>query len=148
MSDELDTLRQAVLTGDYAEALALIDEMDEMSRDDKISKIESYMRVLLVHLIKQAAEKRSTRSWDLSVREALASIVSTNKRRKSGGRYLDDETLRESLGEVWLRALDRATMEAFEGIYTADQLAAMINRKALLEQALQQIKDASELRLT
>jgi hypothetical protein len=143
MSDELDALRQAMLTGDYAEALALIDEMDEMSRDDKINKIESYMRVLLVHLIKQAAEKRSTRSWEASMREALASIVSSNKRRKSGGRYLDDETLRESLGEAWPRALDRASMEAFEGIYTADQLAVMVNREALLEQAFQQIIEAS-----
>ena len=139
MSDELDALRQAVLTGDYAEALALIDEMDEMSRDDKINKIESYMRVLLVHLIKQAVEKRSTRSWEVSIRETLASIVSTNKRRKSGGRYLNDEALRESLGEAWPRALDRAAMEAFEGIYTADQLAAMVDREALLEQAFQHI---------
>jgi hypothetical protein len=143
MSDELDALRQAMLTGNYAEALALIDEMDEMSRDDKINKTESYMRVLLVHLIKQAAEKRSTRSWEASIREALASIVSTNKRRKSGGRYLDDDALRESLGEAWPRALDRASMEAFEGIYTTDQLAVMVNREALLEQAFQQIKDAS-----
>jgi hypothetical protein len=143
MSDELDALRQAVLTGNYAEALALIDEMDEMSRDDKINKVESYMRVLLVHLIKQAAEKRSTRSWEVSMREALASIMSTNKRRKSGGHYLDDEALRESLGAVWPRALDRASMEAFEGIYSAAQLAAMVNREALLEQALQQIKEAS-----
>lgn len=28
-----------------------------MSRDDKINKVESYMEVLLVYLIKQAAEK-------------------------------------------------------------------------------------------
>jgi hypothetical protein len=132
MSDELDALRQAVLTGDYAEALALIDEMDEMSRDDKINKIESYMRVLLVHLIKQAAEKRSTRSWEVSIRETLANIVSTNKRRKSGGRYLNDEALRESLDEAWPRALDRAAVEAFEG-------TAMVDREALLEQALQHI---------
>jgi hypothetical protein len=43
MLDELDELRQAVQSGNYQLALALIDEMDEMSRDDKITKIESYM---------------------------------------------------------------------------------------------------------
>ena len=139
MSDELDALRQAVLMGNYAEALALIDEMDEMSRDDKINKIESYRRVLLVHLITQAAEKRSTRSWEVSIRDALASIVSTNKRRKSGGRYLHDEALRESLGAAWPRALDRAAMEVFAGMYTAAQLATMVDREVLLEQAFQPI---------
>jgi hypothetical protein len=45
--------------------------MDEMSRDDKINKIISYMRVLLIHLIKQAVEKRSTRSWEDSIEDAL-----------------------------------------------------------------------------
>ncbi|WP_179131574.1 hypothetical protein [Candidatus Entotheonella palauensis] len=53
MLDELDELREAIKSGDYSQALALIDELDEMSRDDKINKIGSYMRVLLIHLIKQ-----------------------------------------------------------------------------------------------
>ena len=93
MSDELHALRQAIEAGDYTQALWLIDEMDEMSRDDKINKIISYMRVLLIHLIKQAVEKRTTRSWDDSIEEALDSIAATNKRRSSGGYYLDDEAL-------------------------------------------------------
>lgn len=38
MLDELDALRQAIQLGDYDQALALIDELDEMSRDDKIHK--------------------------------------------------------------------------------------------------------------
>src|SRR4030095_10320338 len=67
--------------------LGLIDEMDEMSRDDKINKITSYMRVLLIHLIKQVVEKRSTRSWEDSIEESLDSIAATNKRRSSGGYY-------------------------------------------------------------
>ena len=71
MSDEIHALRQAIEAGDYTQALWLIDEMDEMSRDDKINKIISYMRVLLIHLIKQAVEKRSTRSWEDSIEESL-----------------------------------------------------------------------------
>ena len=67
MSDEIHALRQAIEAGDYTQALWLIDEMDEMSRDDKINKIISYMRVLLIHLIKQAVEKRSTRWWCISL---------------------------------------------------------------------------------
>ena len=142
MLEELDELRQAIESGDYRQALALIDEMDEMSRDDKINKVMSYMRVLLVHLIKQTAEKRSTRSWENSINEALFSIATSNKRRKSGGHYLNDDELMEALVEIYPRALTWAAREAFAGVYTPDQMASMVDRDELLESALQQIKQA------
>ena len=141
MSDEIHALRQAIAAGDYTQALWLIDEMDEMSRDDKINKIISYMRVLLIHLIKQAVEKRSTRSWEDSIEEALDSIAATNKRRSSGGYYLDDEALAIALTEAWPRALRRASREVFEGIYSAEHLATQVDREALLETALRQITE-------
>jgi hypothetical protein len=141
VSDELHALRQAIETGDYTQALWLIDEMEEMSRDDKINKIISYMRVLLIHLIKQAVEKRSTRSWGDSIEEALDSIAATNKRRSSGGCYLDDEALALALTEAWPRALRRAAREAFEGVYSAEHLATQVDRDGLMETALRQIQE-------
>lgn len=51
----------------------------------KSNKIGSCMRVLLIHLIKQTAEQRSTRSWDAAIHAALRQIARTHKRRKSGG---------------------------------------------------------------
>ena len=140
MLDELDELRQAVQSGNYQLALALIDEMDEMSRDDKITKIESYMRVLLIHLIKQQAEDRLTRSWQASMDEAVERIRAINKRRRSGGYYLDEDALAESLRDMWPSALRWAALEAFEGVYTADQLATMVQQDDLLATALQQLK--------
>src|SRR5574341_383723 len=91
--EELYELRTYIETGKYQEALLLLDEMEEMSRDDKINRISSFMEVLLVHLIKQAVEKRTTRSWDVSIRNALRQIIKINKRRKTGGWYLTDEEL-------------------------------------------------------
>src|SRR5262252_10972783 len=91
--EELDELRQAIEAGDYDQALAILDELDAMSRDDKITKMMSYMRVLLTHLVKQVAEQRSTRSWEDSITESLDRIVMLNKRRKAGGYYLDEATL-------------------------------------------------------
>ena len=79
--EELDELRQAIEAGDYDQALAILDALDAMSRDDKITKMMSYMRVLLVHLIKQAVEQRSTRSWEDSIAESLDRIVMLNKCR-------------------------------------------------------------------
>lgn len=140
MLDELDELREAIKSGDYSQALALIDELDEMSRDDKINKIGSYMRVLLIHLIKQTAEQRSTRSWDASIHAALRQIARTNKRRKSGGYYLDDDSLAEALAEVWPDALEWAAMEAFEGVYSIDELNEMVDRPSLLADAIERIR--------
>src|SRR5262245_9800544 len=140
--EELDELRQAIEAGDYDQALAILDELDAMSRDDKITKVMSYMRVLLIHLVKQAAEQRSTRSWEDSIAEALDRIVMLNKRRKSGGYYLDETILVEALAETYPSALRRAAREAFEGMHTMEQLAAMVDREALLKAALQQIQHA------
>ena len=64
--EEIYELRAYIESGHYKEALLLLDEMEEMSRDDKINRISSFMEVLLVHLIKQAAEQRTTRPWDVS----------------------------------------------------------------------------------
>jgi hypothetical protein len=74
--DELADLRTLLTEGRIEDALLLVDELDEMSREDKINKISSYLRIVLIHLIKQHAEQRSTRSWEVSVKEALRQITS------------------------------------------------------------------------
>ena len=91
--EELLELKTLLTEGKVSDALALVDEMTEMSKDDKINKISSYAKILLLHLIKQQAEKRSTRSWDLSIENAVDEIQKINRRRKAKGTYLSDEEL-------------------------------------------------------
>ena len=83
--DEILELRKSINEGRYADALHIIDELEEMAKDDKLDKIFSYMQILLIHLIKQNAENRTTRSWDNSIKHSLYQIERVNKRRKSGG---------------------------------------------------------------
>ena len=104
--EELTQLRTYIERGQYNEALNLIGEMEEMSKDDKINKITSFMEILLLHLIKQAAEKRTTRSWNVSINNSLRQIARINKRRRSGGYYLEEEDLREALSDAWPSALE------------------------------------------
>ncbi len=140
--DEIWELRQALEAGDIQTALAIVDEMEEMSRDDKVQKIASYMRVLLVHKIKQAVEDRTTKSWDVSIRHALRQIASSvNKRRKAGGHYLNDDDLSALLAEVYDAALDWASLEAYEGIYSAEALLSMHDREAVLATAYVEIQE-------
>jgi hypothetical protein len=134
--DELSELRDLLKAGRIDDALLLVDELDEMSREDKINKISSYIRILLIHLIKQQAEQRSTRSWDVSIKEALRQIKRTNTRRKSSGVYLRPDELLEEIEDVYDLALERAALEAFGGAYTAEDIASRVARQDVLEHAL------------
>ena len=85
--EELLMLRQYIQEQNYEKALELVGELEEMSKEDKLNKIYSYAVILLLHLIKQEAEQRSTRSWEFSIYNATKEIKRVNKRRKSGGYY-------------------------------------------------------------
>ena len=139
MSEELEQLRQYLETGQLDAAFGLLDEMDEMSRDDKIHKIQSYMHVLLIHLIKQAAEHRTTPSWDRTIRNALFWIPRINRRRKAGGWYLPADDLQEALADVYEHALDSAAAEALGGAHTAASLGGLVDRENVLAQAYEMI---------
>ncbi|HSX80040.1 MAG TPA: DUF29 family protein [Candidatus Saccharimonadia bacterium] len=137
--DELVELRTLLETGRIEEALLLVDELEEMSREDKMNKISSYMRILLIHLIKQQAEQRRTRSWEVSIKEALRQINRTNSRRKAAGVYLSREELRSELEDVYDLALERAALEAFGGVYSVEDIATHVSRAQVLEEALRHI---------
>jgi len=137
--EELLELREYIEHARYAEALSLLGEMEEMSRDEKINKIESFMEILLIHLIKQHAEKRSTRSWEVSIKNAVHKIGNINRRRKAGGYYLDEGDLQVTLEEAWETALAIASLETLEGCFDEMELAGMINGKQIKYEAMRLI---------
>ena len=51
--EELLTLKGLLYQGKIPEALELVEELEEMSKSDKINKIFSYGVILLLHLIKK-----------------------------------------------------------------------------------------------
>lgn len=50
--EELLELKTLLTQGNIPDALVLVEEMTEMSKDDKINKIYSYGVILLLHLIR------------------------------------------------------------------------------------------------
>jgi regulator of RNase E activity RraB len=139
--EELLELRELLKEGNLPGALLLVEEMTEMSKDDKLNKIFSYGIILLLHLIKQQAEKRTTRSWDVSIRHSVRQIQRTNQRHKSKGSYLSPDELMETLADAYTSALDEAALEAFEGRYEVAEIAAMVDRPKILDQAIALILD-------
>lgn len=141
--EELLLLRQYVEECNYDKALELIGEMEEMSKEDKLNKIYSYAVILLLHLIKQSAEQRTTRSWDFSIYNATKEIRRVNKRRKSGGYYATEDELREIFLDAFDTAIKKAALEAFEGQYKEEELRLKVDEAAVIEMAFNQVKSES-----
>ncbi|QTA87863.1 DUF29 family protein [Desulfonema magnum] len=137
--EELFELKSYIEQRRYPEALSLIEEMEEMSRDDKINKIGSFIEIFLLHLIKKHAEKRTTRSWEVSMKNALDNIEDVNKRRKAGGYYLNQEELEAIIDRRYQRAMRRASLEAFEGQFDESELAKKVDENQIKKEALQSV---------
>ncbi|MCU0425786.1 MAG: DUF29 domain-containing protein [Candidatus Kapabacteria bacterium] len=140
--EELAQLRTYLEAERYDEAMMLIGEMEEMAKEDKLNKIGSFSIVLLIHLLKQHVEKRSTRSWDVSIRNAVREIERINKRRKSGGYYASEDDMREILLSVFPTALDRAALEIYEGRFESDEIEAMLDVEAIMTEAIALMQQA------
>jgi hypothetical protein len=134
--NELQQLREKIENQDYQGALEIVNELEEMSVEDKLNKIYSYMVILLVHLIKQEAENRSTNSWDRSIFNSVKYINKTNKRRRSGGYYADSLTLHEIIDEAYSHALQEAAFEAFEGKLSVLELGAKVDEQKIKMKAI------------
>ena len=134
--EELLMLKDLLLKGDVPAALAIVEELEEMSRDDKISTIGSYAIILLIHMIKQQVENRSTASWEVSIRNSIRAVQKKNKRRKTGGYYLTPEELRIALEEAYPDTIDKASLEVEEGRYLPEELEQLVNREDLLDRAM------------
>ncbi|MCU7244130.1 MAG: DUF29 domain-containing protein [Microcystis aeruginosa WS75] len=141
--EELLELKALLLKGDIKGSLAIVEDLEDMSKNGIISTIRSYAVILLLHLIKQQVEKRTTRSWDVSIRNSVREIQRQNKRRKAAGYYLSDEELTETLNDAYLNALDAASLEVEAGRYQSEQIEAIIDKNKLISDAFLLIKTFS-----
>ncbi len=141
--EEILELKELMLKQNYPAALNLIEEMEEMSREDKVNKIYSFIKILLMHLIKQEAEQRNTKSWRISIDNALDDIARTNKIRKARGYYLDEDDFRTAIQEAYPFALKNASLEAFGGIYEPEDLGEKVDAESIKAKAFQLIQETT-----
>lgn len=134
--EELIQLRESIEKHDFVAALQIVDELEEMSVEDKLNKIFSYMVVLLLHLIKEDAEKRLTKSWKLSINNSVKQINRINKRRKSGGYYANKADLNEIIDDAFELALEGAAIETFGGAYDEQELLELIKVAEIKDKAI------------
>lgn len=135
MTQELLQLRLSIEKGNYAEALALVDELEEMSKQAILRNIESFLIRLLVHLIKNGIEERLTNSWVASISDSILKIQKLNLKGNKKSYYIDADQWFDFLEEALEAAIAPASTEILEGSLTPMQLSEKIDREQLLQTA-------------
>jgi Domain of unknown function DUF29 len=135
MTQELIDLRSSILEGRYTDALAIVDELEGMSKQAILRNIESFLVRLLVHLIKNQVEQRLTNSWVASISDSLRQIQKLNLKDNKLSYYIQPDQWQAYLEESIEAAIDAASVEVNQGIYTPFRLAELVNRTQLLSTA-------------
>jgi hypothetical protein len=131
--EEIIELKQSIIHHDWERSLEIIEELEEIGRQDKINNLESFLVILLVHLVKIQVEKRVTASWRNSI---INSILEIQKRNHLGQKfhYIKQHDWKDSFQESLPRALIKASQEVLGGI-ELDELIKLIDKQMLKEQA-------------
>jgi hypothetical protein len=138
MTQELTDLRNSILQGRYADALAIVDELEGMSKQAVLRNIQSYVNILLIHLIKNQVEQRLTNSWMASIRNSIREIQKLNTKENKTSYYVNqDEWEILIVEEVIEDAISDASVEVMNGKYTRSQLSAIVDKTQVITTAIQ-----------
>ncbi|MFB2877625.1 hypothetical protein [Floridanema aerugineum] len=132
MTQELIDLRASILEGRYEDALAIVDELDWMSKKATLLAIESFLLRMLIHLIKNQLEQRLTNSWAASIRGSIVEIKKRNLQDNKTSYHVQLNEWETMLEEILEQAISDASVEVFNGEYTPFQLSEMVERTEII----------------
>lgn len=132
MTQELFDLRVSILEGRYADALAIVDELDGMSKQAILRNIASYLVRLLIHLVKNQLEQRLTNSWIASISESVIEIKLLNLKGNKTSYYIAADEWQTHIEEAIERAIRPASIEVLGGRLKPFELAQRLDRAALI----------------
>ena len=132
MTQELIDLRNSILEQRYTDALTIIDELEGMSKQAILRNIQAFLRILLIHLIKNQIEQRLTNSWVASIRNSLVEIKKINLKDNKKSYYINQDEWDDWLEDEIELAIADASLEVLNGIYNEFQLAEIVNRKQVI----------------
>ena len=132
MTQELIDLRNSIVEQRYSDALTIIDELEGMSKQAILRNIQAFLRILLIHLIKNQIEQRLTNSWVASIRNSLVEIKKINLKDNKKSYYINQDEWDDWLEDEIELAIADASLEVLNGIYNEFQLAEIVNRKQVI----------------
>jgi hypothetical protein len=140
MIQELEELQHSIIEGRIPDALALIEELDGMSRRAIINTIESFIKRMFVHLIKNQAEQRMTNSWASSIQDSVVHIQKLNQQGNKTSFYIRQNDWHDLMDEAFELALFEASAEAFGGAYSPFELSEKFEKHKVVEAAMRFIQ--------
>lgn len=135
MTQELIDIRNCILEQRYTDALAIVDELEGMSKKAILRQIKSFLKVLLIHLIKNQIEKRLTNSWAASMRNAVLEIQDINLKENKKSYYINLDDWYDYLENEIDVAISDASVEVLNGVYSPFQLAEMVDKEQIIYQS-------------
>jgi Domain of unknown function DUF29 len=134
MTQELIDLRASILEGRYNDALAIVDELEGMSKQAILRTIQSYLLILLIHLIKNQTEQRLTASWVNSIRNSIREIKKLNLKDNKTSYYINKNEWENLINEEIIEdAIADASEEVLNGKFNRSQLSEMLDKPQLLQ---------------
>ncbi|MFN9557626.1 MAG: DUF29 family protein, partial [Dolichospermum sp.] len=132
MTQELIDLRNSILEQRYSDALAIVDELEGMSKKAILRQIKSFLKVLLIHLIKNQIEKKLTNSWVASIRNSLIEIQDINLKENKKSYYINQNEWDSWLEDEIELAIADASLEVMSGKFKRQQISQMLNKPQLI----------------
>ena len=136
MTQELIDLRSCIQEGRYADALVIVDELEGMSKQAILRNIQAYLRILLIHLIKNQLEQRLTNSWVASIRNSLIEIKKLNLKDNKKSYYINLNEWDTYIEDEIEIAVRDASVEVLNGMYNEFQLTKMVDRSQIIQTVL------------
>lgn len=137
MTQELSDLRVSIVEGRYDEAIAIIDDLEEMSKKAILRNIMSFVIRLMIHLIKNQIELRLTNSWLASISDSVIEIQALNLKDNKNSFYIKLDEWLPYLEEAIERAIRPASVEVMNGKLKPAQISEQIDRNKLIDITLQ-----------
>lgn len=128
MTQELIDLRNSITEGRYADALAILDELDWMSKKATLRNIKSFLVRLLIHLIKNQVEQRLTNSWVASISDSVVQIQDLNLQDNKTSHYIKPDEWEPMLKDALAAAIRPASVEVLNGRLKPSQLSQIIDK--------------------
>ncbi|MCM0594278.1 MAG: DUF29 family protein [Gloeotrichia echinulata DEX184] len=135
MTQELIDLRNSIMEGRYADALAIVDELEGMSRQAILRNIQSFLVRLMIHLIKNQVEQRLTNSWANSIRSSIREIKKLNLQDNKTSYYVNIDDWELILEDEFEEAIRDASDEVMNGAYSPFKLAEIVDENQIINQA-------------
>ena len=137
MTQELTDLRNSIIQGRYSDALAIVDELEGMSKQAILRNIQSYVNILLIHLIKNQIEQRLTASWVSSIRNSIREVKKLNIKAHKKSYYINQDEWENLIQkEVMEDAIADASLEVMNGRYTRSQLSDRLDKNQIINIAI------------